>query len=44
MDLISSIDKQFKIVSGGHMGLVSGSQAPQAVWPVINQWLTERSL
>lgn len=44
MDLISSTDKQFKIVSGGHMGLVSGSQAPQAVWPVINQWLTERSL
>ncbi|WP_109440490.1 alpha/beta fold hydrolase [Acinetobacter haemolyticus] len=43
MDLISSKDKQFKIVAGGHMGLVSGNQAPQAVWPVIDQWLAERS-
>ncbi|SUU04194.1 alpha/beta fold hydrolase [Acinetobacter haemolyticus] len=43
MDLISSEDKQFKIVAGGHMGLVSGNQAPQAVWPVVNQWLAERS-
>ena len=43
MDLVSSPDKTFKIVLGGHMGLVSGSQAPQAVWPVITAWLSQRS-
>ena len=43
MDLISSQDKTFEIVSGGHMGLVSGSQAPQAVWPVVSAWLQQRS-
>ena len=43
MDLISSQDKQFEIVSGGHMGLVSGSQAPQTVWPVVSEWLAKRS-
>ncbi|MCH7337610.1 alpha/beta fold hydrolase [Acinetobacter sp. NIPH 2699] len=44
MDLISSTDKQFKIVAGGHMGLVSGNQAPQTVWPVVTDWLAQRSL
>ncbi|MCH7309308.1 alpha/beta fold hydrolase [Acinetobacter sp. NIPH 1852] len=43
MDLISSEDKQFKIVAGGHMGLVSGNQAPQTVWPVVTDWLVQRS-
>ncbi|ENX32494.1 hypothetical protein F889_03476 [Acinetobacter colistiniresistens] len=43
MDLISSTDKQFEIVPGGHMGLVSGHQAPQLVWPVVTQWLAPRS-
>ncbi|HBO72404.1 MAG TPA: alpha/beta hydrolase [Acinetobacter sp.] len=43
MSLISSEDKEFKIVPGGHMGLVSGSQAPQTVWPVVSEWLAKRS-
>jgi len=43
MDLISSQDKTFKVVPGGHMGVVSGSQAPTAVWPEISTWLVERS-
>ncbi len=43
MDLISSQDKTFKVVSGGHMGIVSGSQAPTSVWPEINSWLATRS-
>ncbi|MNV86013.1 acyl-CoA synthetase [compost metagenome] len=43
MDLISSQDKTFKVVPGGHMGVVSGSQAPTAVWPEISNWLVERS-
>lgn len=43
LDLISSTDKQFNIVPGGHMGLVSGNQAPDSVWPVITAWLAQRS-
>jgi polyhydroxyalkanoate synthase len=43
MDLISSEDKTFKVVPGGHMGVVSGSQAPTTVWPEVSQWLVERS-
>ena len=43
MDLISSQDKTFKVVPGGHMSVVSGSQAPASVWPEINNWLAERS-
>ena len=33
----------FKVVPGGHMGLVSGNQAPQAVWPIVTEWLCQRS-
>lgn len=43
MDLINSTDKQFEIVPGGHMGLVSGNQAPLSVWPVVTKWLAQRS-
>jgi len=43
MDLISSQDKTFKVVPGGHMGVVSGSQAPTGVWPEMSNWLATRS-
>jgi len=43
MELISSQAKTFKVVPGGHMGVVSGSQAPTSVWPEISNWLVERS-
>lgn len=43
MELISSQDKTFKVVPGGHMGVVSGSQAPTSVWPEISEWLVKRS-
>lgn len=33
----------FKVVPGGHMGLVSGNQAPLTVWPVVTEWLCQRS-
>ncbi|MFX9081926.1 hypothetical protein ABTN62_02260, partial [Acinetobacter baumannii] len=42
-DLISSQDKTFKTVPGGHMGVVSGSQAPTSVWPEMSNWLATRS-
>ncbi len=44
MNLISSQDKTFKVVPGGHMGVVSGSQAPTTVWPEVSTWLATRSI
>ena len=41
--LVGSTDKTFMVVSGGHMGIVSGSQAPEHIWPQVAAWLAERS-
>ena len=43
IDLVSSTDKTFYIAPGGHSGIVSGSQAPDTVWPTIDQWLSDRT-
>ncbi|HNH43632.1 MAG TPA: alpha/beta hydrolase, partial [Agitococcus sp.] len=43
MDHVSSTDKEFIVVAGGHMGILSGSKAPQDVWPKVGEWLAERS-
>ena len=43
MDHVSSTDKEFIVVSGGHMGILSGSKAPQDVWPKVGEWLAARS-
>lgn len=43
MDLVSSEDKTFRVVPGGHMGILAGSQAPQASWVELADWLAERS-
>ncbi|PTQ89155.1 alpha/beta fold hydrolase [Agitococcus lubricus] len=43
MEHVSSKDKIFEVVAGGHMGILSGSKAPQDVWPKVANWLAERS-
>ncbi len=43
MDLVSSQDRTFKVVPGGHMGILAGSQAPRASWVALADWLAERS-
>lgn len=43
MDLVNSTDKTFRVVPGGHMGILAGSQAPRASWVEIADWLAERS-
>lgn len=42
VDLVRSKDKTFREVSGGHVAVVAGSQAPDAVWGPIADWLTDR--
>ncbi|MCC6375039.1 MAG: alpha/beta fold hydrolase, partial [Moraxellaceae bacterium] len=39
MDHVSSSDKEFVVVAGGHMGILSGSKAPSDVWPKVAAWL-----
>src|SRR5699024_249502 len=41
--LVSSKDQRFELVSGGHVGIVSGTQAPKESWPLIADWLAQRS-
>lgn len=41
---VGSKDKTFVEVSGGHVGVVAGSTAPQEVWERTADWLAPRSL
>ncbi|MBA4284767.1 MAG: alpha/beta hydrolase [Xanthomonadaceae bacterium] len=41
--LVASTDIRVLDVPGGHMAIVSGSQAPQAIWPEVGAWLAARS-
>ncbi|MBZ2169421.1 MULTISPECIES: alpha/beta fold hydrolase [Marinobacter] len=43
MDHVSSKDKTFRVVPGGHMGILAGSRAPKASWLALADWLAERS-
>ena len=43
MDHVSSTDKEFEVVAGGHMGILSGSKAPNDVWKKVADWLDTRS-
>ena len=43
LDLVSSEDKEFVVVPGGHISLVLGRGARRNVWPKIGSWLAERS-
>lgn len=43
MHHVSSTDKAFAVVAGGHMGILSGSKATSDVWPKVADWLAARS-
>jgi polyhydroxyalkanoate synthase len=43
MDLVSSTDKEFVVMPGGHVGLVVGRAAVKTLWPKVSSWLAERS-
>lgn len=42
MDHVSSTDKTFRVVPGGHMGILAGSKAPRASWLELADWLAAR--
>lgn len=41
--LTGTTDKTFLHAPGGHMGILSGSKAPAAIWAPVADWLAERS-
>jgi len=43
LDIVSSEDKEFCIVPGGHAGVFAGGKAPSNAWAISADWLAERS-
>jgi len=43
LDVVQSTDTQILDVSGGHLGILSGSSAPTNIWPNVSDWLSKRS-
>ncbi len=41
---VSSEDVEQVLAPGGHMGILSGSSAPERIWPQVADWLARRSL
>jgi len=44
LEKVSSKDKQFILVPGGHMGVFAGAGAPDRVWEPTAEWLAKRSI
>jgi polyhydroxyalkanoate synthase len=43
VEIVASKDKEFRVVPGGHMGVIIGSKAQDAVWAESVEWLSTRS-
>lgn len=43
LDIVSSQDKEFCVVPGGHAGVFAGSGAPRHTWALSADWLAQRS-
>ena len=43
MDVVSSEDKEYVELPGGHISVFSGRQAHQTLWPKIDEWVSARA-
>lgn len=43
LDIVSSEDKEFCVVPGGHAGVFAGNRAPEHTWAISTEWLASRS-
>lgn len=43
LQLVSSEEKRFEVVPGGHAGVFAGSRAPANTWRIIADWLEVRA-
>jgi polyhydroxyalkanoate synthase subunit PhaC len=44
MRLVGSQDKEFCVLEGGHIGMLTGAEARQGLWLKVYSWLEPRSL
>lgn len=44
LDLVGSEDKNELVLKGGHVSLIAGPNAVRRMWPIVNEWLGERSV
>jgi polyhydroxyalkanoate synthase len=44
MDAVSSQDKEYLEMRGGHISVFSGRQANKVMWPKLDEWLTQHSV
>jgi polyhydroxyalkanoate synthase subunit PhaC len=42
-DAVSSTDKEFIVIPGGHVGIMAGRGAQKVLWPQVAAWLSTRS-
>jgi polyhydroxyalkanoate synthase len=43
MHLVGSQDKEFCVLEGGHIGMLTGAEARQGLWLKVHRWLEPRS-
>jgi polyhydroxyalkanoate synthase len=43
MCLVGSQDKEFCVLEGGHIGMMTGAEARQGAWLKVRSWLEPRS-
>ena len=43
MERVSSTDTRFETVSGGHLGVLLGTEARTRVWPLIAEWIKQHT-
>ena len=43
LEVVASKDSEFRVAPGGHMGVIIGSKAQNAVWAESAEWLASRS-
>ena len=44
MDLISSVDKELRVIPSTHVGIMASGRARYKLWPEVVEWLTPRSM
>src|SRR5579875_3513091 len=44
IERVSSRDRTFVVLPGGHIGLVAGRSARRVLWPILDGWLAEHSV
>ena len=43
MEAVSSEDREYLELPGGHISVFSGRQAHQTLWPKIDEWVSARA-